>query len=246
MKHSSKQWKALKTAFPYTIPIMTGFLFLGFAYGFLMRKSGFSPLYPMIMSIVIYGGSLEFVAVSMLLGSFAPLQTLMVTLIIQARHLFYGVSMLSKYRGLGWKRFFLIFGMSDETFSINCSTDVPEGVDRGWFYLCVTFLNELYWFTGATSGALLGGVINFNTEGLDFVMTAMFVVIFIEQWKKEKQHLSAYVGLGATTLCLVLIGAENFLIPAMIVILVLLTVLRRPISKKMDDGDVTERKEEAK
>jgi 4-azaleucine resistance transporter AzlC len=158
-------------------------------------------------------------------------QTLLMTLMIQARHLFYGIAMLDKFKGLGWKRFYLIFGMCDETFSINCSTEPPEGVDRGWFYFFVTLLNQLYWVSGATIGGLLGSLVSFNTEGLDFVMTAMFVVIFLEQWLKEKKHYTALIGLVASVACLVGFGADSFLVPTMLCILVLLTVFRTPIEK---------------
>ena len=146
--------KALKAAFPATIPIFTGFWFLGMAYGIYMNASGFSFVYPLCMSLLIYGGSLEFVAVEMLLSPFAPLQTFIMALLIQARHLFYGLSMLDKFKGMGWKNYYLIFGMCDETFSINCSADIPEDVDRGWFYFWVTLLNQLYWSTAATTGGI--------------------------------------------------------------------------------------------
>lgn len=224
--------KSFLSAFPYTIPIFAGFWFLGIAYGIYMNVSGFSFLYPMLMSLTIFGGSLEFVAVSMLLSTFAPMQTLIMTLMIQARHLFYGISMLDKFKGMGWKKFYLIFGMCDETFSINFTADIPEDADKGWFYFFVTLLNHFYWFSGATIGGLLGSLIQFDTEGLDFVMTAMFVVIFMEQWLKEKHHASAWIGFISSAGCLVLFGADSFLIPAMICILVLLTVFRKPIQEK--------------
>ncbi|MGI6212802.1 MAG: AzlC family ABC transporter permease [Anaerovoracaceae bacterium] len=239
--------KALKAAFPYTLPIFAGFWFLGLAYGIYMNVSGFSFVYPMIMSFTIYGGSLEFVAVSMLLSPFAPLQTFIMTLMIQARHLFYGLAMLDRFKGLGWKRFYLIFGMCDETFSINYTADIPEDVDRGWFMLFVTFLNQMYWFTGATIGGLAGSLLKFNTEGLSFVMTAMFVVIFLEQWKKEKRRWTAAVGIGASAACLAIFGPDSFMIPTMIAIITLLCLLRRPMgyekladeteeeSEKLDD-----------
>lgn len=224
--------KAFKTAFPYTIPIFAGFWFLGLAYGIYMNVSGFSFIYPCLMSLLIYGGSLEFVAVSMLLAPFAPLQTFLMTLVIQARHLFYGISMLDRFRGMGWKKFYLIYGMCDETFSINYSADIPKDVDRGWFMFFVTSLNHLYWFSGATIGGILGGLIHFNTNGLDFVMTAMFVVIFLNQWMKEKKHITALIGLSCTLLCRVIFTADNFMIPAMACILICLTTLRRPIEKE--------------
>ncbi|MCM1087750.1 MAG: AzlC family ABC transporter permease [Muribaculaceae bacterium] len=236
-----KTWqKALKTAFPYTIPIFAGFWFLGIAYGIYMNVSGFSFVYPMLMGLTIFGGSLEFIAVSMLLSTFAPLQTFIMTLMIQARHLFYGISMLDKFKGMGWKKFYLIFGMCDETFSINFTADIPEDVDKGWFYFFVTLLNHFYWVSGATLGGLLGNLIQFNTEGLDFVMTAMFVVIFLEQWLKEKHHASAYIGLVSSFICLLLFGADSFLIPTMICILILLSVFRKPIETKITETQMEE------
>lgn len=230
-KKKTRIKRAFTEAFPKTVPIMMGFLFLGMSYGIYMKVSGFSFVYPLCMSIVIFGGSLEFVAVTMLLGSFAPLQTFLMALMIQARHLFYGLALLEKYKGTGWKKPYLIFGMCDESFSINCSVQVPEDVDCGWFYFFVSLLNQSYWVCGATLGGILGSFISFNTEGLEFVMTAMFVVIFMEQWKKEKKHYTALIGVLASAGCLLLFGAESFLIPAMICILCFLTVFRKPIEK---------------
>ena len=227
---------ALKCAFPHTIPIFAGFCFLGMTYGIYMKVSGFAFWYPMLMSLVIYGGSLEFVAVSMLLAPYAPMQAFLMTLMIQARHLFYGIALLDKFRGMAWKKPYLIFGMCDETFSINCTAEIPEDVDRGWFYFFVTLLNQIYWVLGATAGGLVGGLIRFNTEGLDFVMTAMFVVIFLEQWRKEKRHDSAAVGMAASVVCLAIFVADNFLIPTMVCILAVLTALRRPLEQKEADA----------
>ena len=178
--------QAARCAFPHTIPIFAGFWFLGITYGIYMNVSGFSFVYPLLMSLTIFGGSLEFVAVEMLLSSFAPLQTLVMALMIQARHLFYGIAMLDRFKGTGWKKIYLIFGMCDESFSINCSVQPPEGIDPGWFMFFVTLFNQIYWVTGAALGGLLGSLISFDTEGLEFVMTAMFVVIFLEQWLKER------------------------------------------------------------
>jgi 4-azaleucine resistance transporter AzlC len=223
--------KALKAAFPYTIPIFAGFWFLGMAYGIYMNVSGFSFVYPLVMSIVIFGGSLEFVAVEMLLSPFAPVQTLIMALLIQARHLFYGLSMLDKFKDMGWKKFYLIYGMCDETFSINYTAKIPDDVDKGWFMFFVTLLNQIYWVTGATTGGLIGSLIHFDTNGISFVMTAMFVVIFMEQWLKEKHHISAYIGLGASLLCLIIFGADSFMIPTMIMIVTLLAVFRKPLEK---------------
>ncbi|WP_418441746.1 AzlC family ABC transporter permease [Anaerotignum lactatifermentans] len=231
MQKQNIRRKAFIAALPHTFPILAGFLFLGMAYGIYMNVSGFSVWYPMLMALTIFGGSLEFVAVTMLLGTFAPLQTLIMTLMIQARHLFYGISMLDKFKGLGWKRFYLIFGLCDETFSINYTADIPKDVDSGWFMFFVTLLNQFYWVAGATLGGLLGSLFTFNTEGLDFVMTAMFVVIFLEQWMKEKKHYTALIGVSASAVCLLLFDADSFLIPTMIFILCLLTIFRKPIEK---------------
>ena len=224
--------RSFRAAFPQTIPILAGFLFLGMAYGIYMNVQGFSFVYPMLMALVIFGGSLEFLAVEMLLSPFAPLQVLLVSLMIQARHLFYGISMLDKFKDMGWKKFYLIYGMCDETFSVNYTAGISEDCDRGWFYFFVTALNQLYWVGGATLGGLLGSLIHFNTSGLDFVMTAMFIVIFLEQWLKEKHHYSAWAGMLSSVACLLIFGADNFLIPTMICILVLLTAFRRPIERR--------------
>lgn len=222
--------RAFRAAFPHTIPIFAGFCFLGMTYGIYMNLSGFAFWYPMLMSLTIFAGSVEFVAVNLLLGAFNPLQALAMTLMINARHLFYGISMLDKYRGTGWKKFYLIFGMCDESFSINYTAQIPEDVDQGWFMFFVTLLNHFYWFFGATLGGIFGSFLQFNTEGLDFVMTAMFVVIFLEQWLKEKNHTSAVVGTGLSLLCLLAFGAEDFIIPAMLAILAVLTLLRPGLS----------------
>lgn len=224
--------KALKAAFPCTIPIMTGFIFLGAAYGIYMNASGFSFVYPLFMSMLIYGGSLEFVAVEMLMSPFAPLQVFIMALLIQARHLFYGLSMLDKFKGTGWKKFYLIYGMCDETFSVNYTADIPEDVDHGWFMFFVTLLNQFYWVASATTGGIIGSLLKINTDGISFVMTAMFVVIFIDQWLKEDNHISSLIGLGVSLICLLIFGANSFMIPTMITIVVLLTVLRPKLEKE--------------
>ena len=169
----------------------------------------------MLMSLLIFGGSLEFITVEMLLSPFAPLQVFIMALLIQARHLFYGISMLEKYKNTGWKKFYLIFGMCDESFTVNCTVDPPEDVDRGWFMFFVNALNQFYWVAGATSGALLGYVIHFNTKGIDFVMTALFVVMFINQWEEAEDHKPALVGVICSVICLILFGSDNFILPAM-------------------------------
>ena len=152
---------------------------------------------------------------------------------VNARHLFYGIAMLERYKGLGLKKLYLIFGMCDESFSINCTAQPPEGVDRGWFYCFVTLLDHCYWFLGATLGGVFGALLPVNTEGLDFVMTAMFVVIFLEQWKKDTRHFSALLGLGASAVCLALWGPDGFMLPAMLSILACLLLLRKPMEQEV-------------
>lgn len=219
--------QAFLAAFPHTIPILAGFLFLGIAYGIYMNVSGFPAIYPILMSMFIFAGSMEFVTVDLLLSTFNPIGALLLALIVNARHLFYGISMLDKYKNTGLKKGYLIFGMCDESFSINYAARIPEGIDKGWFLFFVTLLNQIYWVFGAALGGVFGSYINFNTEGLDFVMIALFVVLFLEQWLKESNHTSAQIGLFVSAICLILFGKKNFIIPAMAGILILLTLIRK-------------------
>lgn len=223
--------RSLLAAFPYTLPILAGFLFLGITYGLYMNVSGFGFVYPMVTSMLVFAGSAEFLLVNMLLGAFDPIQTFLMILMINARHLFYGISLLEKYSGTGLKKFYLIFGMCDESFSINCSVDIPENTDKGWFMFFVTILNQSYWVLGATLGGIFGSFINFNTEGLDFAMTAMFVVIFLEQLLKEKNHLSSVLGIVLPVVSLLIFGPDKFIIPAMIMIFAALILLKKPLLK---------------
>lgn len=220
---------ALRYAFHASIPIMAGYGFLGLTYGIYMHELGFSFLYPMLLAITVYAGSAEFLLGNMLLGSFHPLQTFLMVLMVNARHLFYGLSMLERYKGLGWKKYFLIFGMSDETFALTNTTRIPQGIDRGWYLLWITWLDEAYWVIGATMGGLVGPFITFDLRGLDFVLTAMFTAIFADNWFKEKNHTSSLSGLMLTGMCLVIFGANNFIIPSMITILVFLTLMRKKL-----------------
>jgi 4-azaleucine resistance transporter AzlC len=232
MKQTNSWKAAIKAAFPHTIPILAGFGFLGLTFGILMSAAGFSFFYPMLMSLLIFGGSIQFVAVGLMTASFAPAETLALALMINARHIFYGISMLDRYKGMGWKKFYLIFGLCDETFSINYTAEIPSGVDKGKFYFCVTLLNHLYWVVGSTVGGIFGTLIPFSTDGIDFVMTAMFVVIFMEQWIKEKNHIPSILGIILSLSCLLLFSADSFIIPAMIVLLLGLTLLRGSLSKE--------------
>ena len=224
-------WKAFRAAAPQTLPVFAGYLVLGLGYGIYVQSLGLPVWLPPLMGTVVYGGSLEFVLASLLLGSFAPVSAFLMALMIQARHLFYGLTMLQRYRGYGLRSAYMIFAMSDETFSITCSAEPSEGVDKGWFMFFITLLDQCYWVASAGLGAVVGSVLPFSTEGVDFVMTAMFTVIFLNQWEKDRQHYSALIGLAAPLACLVVFGSGSFLLPSMGCILILLLALRKPIEK---------------
>ncbi len=228
-----KKRKAFQAALPHTLPICVGFLFLGMSYGFLMRSKGFSVIYPMLMSFFIFAGSMEFVTVNLLMATFDPLHAFVLALMVNARHLFYGISMLQKYKNTGWKKFYLIYGMCDESFSINCTVAPPPDVDKGWFMFFVTLLNQIYWVSGATLGALLGYVLRFDTTGIEFVMTALFTVMFVNQWEESEDHRPALTGVICSLLCLLIFGSDGFLLPAMLLIIVCFAV-----SRKKEDEEV--------
>ncbi|MGN0448614.1 MAG: AzlC family ABC transporter permease [Acutalibacteraceae bacterium] len=226
--------RAAFVAFPHSLPIFAGYGFLGLAYGVCMSVNGMGPLYTFMMSLLVFGGSTQIVAVGLLTSAFDPFNAFIITFVLCARHIFYGISMLERYKGLGIKKLYMIFGLVDETFSINYSAEPPADVDRGWFMFFVTLFDQIYWIIGSTAGALFGTLINFSTEGIEFVMTSMFVVIFIEQWKKDKNHLSALLGLGISLASLIIFGADNFIIPAMLGIFLSLTASRKYLEKKVE------------
>ena len=218
---------AFSAAFPHTIPVLTGFLVLGMAYGVLMQTKGYGTLWAVLMSAVAFCGSMQFVAITLLTTAFDPLQAFLLSLMVNARHLFYGISMLEKYKGLGKVRAFLIYTLCDETFSISSSITPPEGVDRKYFYFAISLMDYLYWVIGTFLGSVLGGFIKFNTKGLDFVLTALFVVLFIEQVKKKDNRISGAIGIACAAVALVAFGASNLVIPSMILILIVLLVTGR-------------------
>ncbi|MCL2224110.1 MAG: AzlC family ABC transporter permease [Defluviitaleaceae bacterium] len=223
--------KAFKAAFPHTIPVLTGFIFLGIAYGILMSGRGFGWYWILLTSVVVFAGALQFVGISLLTSVFDPLYAFLIAISVNARHLFYGISMLEKFSGTGKIKPYLIFGMCDETFSILCSTEPPENVDKRAFMFAVTALHQSYWVVGGVIGGLIGPLLTFDTYGIDFVMTAFFVVIFINKWRASKNHAPALIGLGAATAGVLVFGADNFIIPAMILIIVCLTVFRKQLAK---------------
>ena len=221
--------KAFLSAFPHTVPVLTGFLVLGMAYGVLMQTKGYGILWAVLMSAIAYCGSMQFVAITLLTTAFNPLQAFLLSLMVNARHLFYGISMLDKYKGLGKVRGFLIYTLCDETFSISSSITPPDGVNRKYFYLSVSLLNYSYWVFGTALGGIVGNFITFNTKGLDFVLTALFVVLFLEQIKNKENRISGFIGLSGTIIGLSLFGASNLVIPSMIIILAILLAGRKKI-----------------
>ena len=210
---------ALRAAFPATIPVLTGYLCIGMAYGLLMANAGYGVFWALLLSLLCYAGSMEFVAVSLLTAGFDPVQALLMALMINARHAFYGLSMLEKYRGTGWARPFLIFSLTDETFSLVSTLEPLDGVTRRDFYFWISLLDYLYWQVGSVLGALIGGLLPFDTTGLDFALTALFIVLFLEQWRKRENRPAALIGLGCTAVSLAVVGADRLVIPAMVLIL---------------------------
>ena len=218
---------ALRAAFPATVPVMTGFLCLGVAYGVLMQSKGYGPEWSVLMSAVAFGGSMQFVAITLLTTAFDPLQAFLLSVMVNARHIFYGLSLLDKYKGLGKVRPFLIYVLCDETFSLVSTLEPPEGVERRDFYFWVSLLDYLYWITGTALGGLAGNLITFDTTGLDFALTALFVVLFLEQWKKAENRPAGIIGILCAAGSLAVFGADNLVIPAMALVLAALLGGRR-------------------
>lgn len=225
-KHFSK---ALAASFPHTLPVLTGFGVLGIAYGLLMQTKGYSAFWATLMSAIAYCGSMQFAAISLLTAAFDPLQAFLLSVMVNARHLFHGISMLEKYRGLGKLRPFLIYTLCDETFSIAYTTQPPEDVDRGYFYAAISLLNYLYWVLATLIGGIMGSLITFNTEGLDFVLTALYVVLFLEQVKQRENHLPGIIGILGSVVGLLCFGAANMVVPSMVIILIVLLLGRKKL-----------------
>lgn len=245
--------RELKEVFPKTIPVLAGYLFLGITYGILAVTSGLPAWVPVLTALIVYTGSMEFLPVSILLAPFNPFSVLATTLMVGARHIFYGLAMLTKYRGTGKAKFYLIYTTSDETFALNCDAKIPEGMDKTKYYFWISFLDQMYWVAGAALGAFFGGYITFNTEGLDFVMTAMFICIFLSQWLRDRDlliqkyekkipwkqlllaHAGELTGVLGSLLCLLIFGSESFIIPSMILILFILACSRKKVEPITDE-----------
>lgn len=214
---------AISAAFRDTLPVMTGYVFLGFGFGILMYQSGYGVLWSFAMSFFIYAGSMQYMAVGLITGGASLLTTALTALVVNARHLFYGISMVEPYRGAGRKKPYMIFALTDETYSLVSQNQKP---DLGYCFL-VSLFDHIWWVSGTVLGSLAGSLIPINYEGIEFVLTALFVTIFVDQWLSSKDHIPALIGLGATALCLLVLGKEVFLIPSMALIAAALILMRR-------------------
>ena len=219
--------KIWRRSFLDTVPVMTGYLVLGFGFGIILHTYGFGVLFAFLMSLTIYAGSMQYVAIGLMTGGASLLTTALTTLMVNARHLFYGISMLEKYKDVGRRKAYLIFALTDETYSLVCSDrpDMGEEQKRN-YYLLVSLWNHLYWITGSVLGAAAGAVLPFNSEGMDFALTALFVTVFVDQWLSTKKHGPAIIGVAVSVVCLMIFGADSFLIPTMLVIALLLSVYK--------------------
>ena len=218
--------QTMKSAIVATLPVLTGYLVLGFGFGIVLRAAGGSIVLAAAMSTLIYAGSMQYVAIGLLTGGASLITAALTTLMVNARHIFYGVSMLDKYRAVGARKPYLIFALTDETYSLVCTDALPvPDEQRKAYYLLVSLFNHLYWITGSVLGALVGSLISFNTEGIDFALTALFVTVFWDQWLSTKKHAPALIGVGAALACLLIFGSESFLIPTMLLIALILLLL---------------------
>lgn len=218
----------MKKAFVDTIPVMTGYIVLGIGFGIVLETKGYGVGWAFAMSFFIYAGSLQFVAIDLLTGGAGLLTTALTSLMVNARHLFYGISMIDRYKGAGVKKPYMIFALTDETYSLVCQDPLKKDMSsKHRYYFLVSLFDQCYWVTGSVIGSVLGAIIPFNTEGIDFALTALFVTVFVEQWLSTKNHGPAIIGVGASVVCLLIFGAGNFLIPAMVLITAALTFMRK-------------------
>ena len=216
----------LAAAFPVTVPVLMGYLAIGMAFGLMLQSIGCGVGWAVLMSAVIYAGSGQYLGVSLLAAGASLPQTAFLTLIINFRHLVYGLSMLEKFRGMGARKLYMIFSLTDETYALLSSAKAPEGVDEHDFFFAVALLDQSYWVLGSAIGSLLGSALAFDTTGVDFAMTALFLVIAVGQWRGARSHLPALLGGAAALAGLALAGAEDMLLPALAIIVIALTLLR--------------------
>lgn len=223
---------ALKKSFKYSLPVLFGYIPLGFAFGIMLAAKGYGPEWAFFMSVIIFSGTGQYLIVSLLAAGAAIPHVILITFLLHFRYFFYGLSMIDRYHKIGRTKWYLIFGLTDETYAILSTEKPPEGISRGAFYTAVTFLNHCYWIIGSVLGAVVGGMFTFNTKGIDFVMTALFSVLVVEQWKAHKNHLPALIGFVLPIISLIVLGADNFLIPALLAVSVTLMCLRPAFEKK--------------
>ena len=217
----------LKKAWIRSIPVMAGYIVLGFGFGVMMHSAGFGVLWTLAMSVFVFAGSMQYVGVGLLSGGATVLMTAVTTFAVNARHLFYSISMLERYHGTGKKKPYLIFALTDETYSLLCGDDYPEGEDPSLFAFLVSLFDQCYWIFGSVLGTVMASSVRFNSNGIEFSMTALFVATFVEQWITEKRHFPAVTGIAATILCRLVFGNSIFLIPSMILIAVMLLAFRQ-------------------
>lgn len=229
--------EVIKTAIKLTIPVMVGYLVLGTAFGLLLYKAGFHFLWAFLISSTVYAGSMQFVLISFLQGTIGIVSIVITTLSVNSRHIFYGISFIEKFKQMGKSRPYMIFSLTDETYSLLCSIKRPEGMDEKKLFFFISFFNQIYWILGSVIGGILGDLISFDTSGIEFSMTALFIVIFVEQWLSTKNHLPAYIGLFCGIISLILFGADNFLLPAMVITVIILMGLKNRIVKTEDTKD---------
>ena len=224
--------RTVRRAFYASIPVMAGYLVLGIGFGILLRGAGYGAGWAAAMSGLIYAGSMQYVGVGLLAGGASVLTAILTTVMVNARHLFYSVSMIDTYRGAGKYKPYLVFALTDETYSLLCDGDTPDEEHADLYRFLVSLFNQLYWITGCILGSLLGAVLPFSSAGIEFSMTALFVASFTEQWIRSRDHIPALTGLFSTLLCLLLFGPEHFLIPAMLLITLVLTVLKGRLGRE--------------
>lgn len=228
--------KALAAAFPVTVPVLMGYLAIGMAFGFMLQAIGYNFIWAFFMSLTIYAGSGQYLGVSLLAAAASLGTVALMTLLINFRHLVYGLSMLEKFRGMGWRKFYMIFSLTDETYALLSSAQAPVGVDPKNFYFAIALLDQSYWILGSVIGAVAGEILPISTEGIDFAMTALFVVIAVDQWKAYQKHLPALIGGIVTIVCLLILGQifgqQQMLIVSLAMIVVLLLILRDKLEDK--------------
>lgn len=224
--------KAFRKAFPYTIPVLTGYLFIGTAFGVMYAEKGYSFLWAILMSVLVYAGSGQYLAVNFFVPGFSFLQVIFLTFMVNVRHIFYGVSLLEKFNKIGLKRWYMIFALTDETYSLLCTTNVPENVEADKFLFAISVMNHSYWVLGSAIGAIAGTVLPIDSEGIEFAMTALFIVIFVEQWMERKNRIPELIGVIVAVIALLIFGANSFVLPAMLAIIALLFVGRKKLDKE--------------